>query len=216
MKYFIKNEQDLDALLAERCVQEQEIDGDWEWESERGHESHYGCDAIILDVKGKWFDKNIITELSILEGTVVECIAVTKISPEDAQKVKNTILYIQENFDHIYQTMLEKLLPNLIEWGIKDEETGELITTIEQFHNSRWSREIAGMEAESIRHLQLNCKYQKDDMVVYSLVFVACIDDGFEVVFWKDQVIFFLDGNTHEQIFDFANYVDWPNCLETR
>ncbi len=29
MKYFIKNEQDLDTLLAERCVQEQEIDSAW-------------------------------------------------------------------------------------------------------------------------------------------------------------------------------------------
>ena len=61
----------------------------------------------------------------------------------------------------------------------------------------------------------MNCKYQKDDMVVYSLIFNAgYVDDGFEVVFWKDRVLFFLDGNTEEQIFDFVNYVDWPDCLE--
>ena len=71
------------------------------------------------------------------------------------------------------------------------------------------------MEAESIRCIQLNCKYQKDDMVVYSLIFNAgYVDDGFEVVFWKDRVLFFLDGNTEEQIFDFVNYVDWPDYLE--
>ena len=40
------------------------------------------------------------------------------------------------------------------------------------------------------------------------------VDDGFEVVFWKDRVLFFLDGNTEEQIFDFVNYVGWPDCLE--
>ncbi len=215
MKYFIKNEQDLDTLLAERCVQEQEIDSAWVWESERGHEEHFGCDAIVLNAKGKWFDQKIVTRLNIFEGSVVQCIPVTKIQPEDQLKVKNTILYIQENFDHIYQTMLERLLPSIIEWGVRDEDTDELITTIEQFHKTRWSREITGMEAESIRCLQLNCKYQKDDMVVYSLIFNASyVDDGFEVVFWKDRVLFFLDGNTEEQIFDFVNYVDWPDCLE--
>lgn len=161
MKYFIKNEQDLDTLLAERCVQEQEIDSAWVWESERGHEEHFGCDAIVLNAKGKWFDQKIVTRLNIFEGSVVQCIPVTKIQPEDQLKVKNTILYIQENFDHIYQTMLERLLPSIIEWGVRDEDTDELITTIEQFHKTRWSREIAGMEAESIRCLQLNCKYQK-------------------------------------------------------
>lgn len=215
MKYFIKNEQDLDTLLAERCVQKQEIDSAWVWESERGHEEHFGCDAIVLNAKGKWFDQKIVTRLNIFEGSVVQCIPVTKIQPEDQLKVKNTILYIQENFDHIYQTMLERLLPSIIEWGVRDEDTDELITTIEQFHKTRWSREIAGMEAESIRCIQLNCKYQKDDMVVYSLIFNAgYVDDGFEVVFWKDRVLFFLDGNTEEQIFDFVNYVDWPDCLE--
>ena len=211
MKYVIKNEQDLDVLLEERCVRGQEIDSDWEWEGK----SYYGCDVIILDAKGKWFDKDIVAKLSIWEGTVVQCISVTKISSDDKQRVKNTILYIRENFDHIYQVMLGALLPWLVQVGVRDDETDELVTTIEQFHNIRSSHVIAGLEAGCIRHLQLNCKYQKDDMMVYSLIFNSdCADDGFEVVFWKDQVIFFLDGNTHEQIFDFADYVDWPNCLE--
>lgn len=211
MKYVVRNEQDLDALLEEQCTQEHEIDGDWEWEDEKW----YGCDAIILDEKGKWFDKNIVTRLSIWEGSVVQCVPVMKIKSEDKQRVKNTIQYIMENFDHIYQTMLEALLPWLIQYEATDDETGELITTVEQFHNNRLSREIAGMEAGCISHLQMNCQYQKDDMVVYSLVFTCdCADDGFEVVFWKDKVIFYLDGNTHEQIFDFAHYIDWPDCLE--
>lgn len=211
VKYVVRNEQDLDALLEEQCTQEHEIDGDWEWEDEKW----YGCDAIILDAKGKWFDKNIVTRLSIWEGSVVQCVPVMKIKSEDKQRVKNTIQYIMENFDHIYQTMLEALLPWLIQYETTDDETGELITTVEQFHNNRLSREIAGMEAGCISHLQMNCQYQKDDMVVYSLVFTCdCADDGFEVVFWKDKVIFYLDGNTHEQIFDFAHYIDWPDCLE--
>lgn len=41
-------------------------------------------------------------------------------------------------------------------------------------------------------------------------------DDRFKTVFWKDQVLFFLDENTKEQIFDFAPYVDWPNCQSFR
>ena len=139
--------------MAERCVQKQEIDSAWVWESERGHEEHFGCDAIVLNAKGKWFDQKIVTRLNIFEGSVVQCIPVTKIQPEGTQqKVKNTILYIQENFDHIYQTMLERLLPSIIEWGVRDEDTDELITTIEQFHKTRypaksqeWKRKVSGV-----------------------------------------------------------------------
>ena len=35
-------------------------------------------------------------------------------------------------------------------------------------------------------------------------------DDGFEVVFWKDHVVFFMDGNTEEAIFEFEHFKEWP------
>ncbi|MDE6518704.1 MAG: hypothetical protein K2L18_12830, partial [Acetatifactor sp.] len=85
MKYVIRNSQDLEVLLDERCVQEQEIDGSWEWEGMRW----YGCDAIILNTKGKWFEKNIVSKLCIWEGSMVKSRPVTKIKPEDKQKVIN-------------------------------------------------------------------------------------------------------------------------------
>lgn len=57
MKYVIRNVQDLEALLEERYVKEQETDGDWEWNGMRW----YGCDAIILNATGRWFDRNIVS-----------------------------------------------------------------------------------------------------------------------------------------------------------
>ncbi len=70
------------------------------------------------------------------------------------------------------------------------------------------------MEAESIRCIQLNCKYQKDDMVVYSLILMPAMS-MMALSWYSGKTVFsFLDGNTEEQIFDFVNYVDWPDCLE--
>ena len=211
MKYVVKNGQDLDALLEERCIKAQEIDGDWEWDGLRW----YGCDAIIIDTKGKWFDKKIVSRLHVWEGSVVKCIPVTKIKPEDKEKVRNTILYIQENFDHIYQVMLETLLPTLTGWGMQNFKTREPVTTFQQIHDAHGTEVIAGMEAGCITTIQLNCRYQKEDMVFYSLTYrpdcsTYGFDDGFEVVFWKDKVVFFMDGNTEEAIFQFENYKEWP------
>lgn len=210
MKYVIRNEQDLDALLEERCVKEQETDGDWEWEGR----CWYGCDAIIIDA-GKWFDKKLVSRLQVWEGSVDKCIPVTKLRPEDKEKVRNTILYIQENFEHIYQVMLETLLPFLTEWEMQDFTTGKPVTTIQQLHEAHETQVIADMEAGCITKLQLNCRHQKDDMVFYSLIYCPDsskygFDDGFEVVFWKDHVVFFTDGNMGEAIFDFENYKEWP------
>lgn len=221
MKYVVRNEQDLDALLEEQCSGEHEIDSDWEWEGRK----EYGSDVIILNAKGKWFDKDIVSRFHIWDGVDdKQCLKVYKIKPEDVPKVKNTISYIRNNFDHIYEVMLEKLLPTLVDWNVQDCETDEPVTTIQQLHKNHMTKVTAGMEAWCITNIQLNCQYQKGDMVVYSLLYRNGVSaeggncpasgDGFEVVFWKDQAIFFLDGNTEEQIFDFANYVKWSDCLE--
>lgn len=211
MKYIIRNEQDLDALLEER-MRGEEADGDWEWNGLRW----YACDAIILNTDGKWFDKNLVLQLWIWEGSIVLHHAVTKIDLKDRQKVKNTIQYIQENFDHIYQVMLETLLPTLIKWNVPDCENGGPITTIQQIHGNRQTNEIAGMEAGCITKLQLNCRYQKDDMVYYSFLYrINPFEDGFEVVFWKDRVVFFGDGNPQDAIFEFDNqYKNYPTRFE--
>lgn len=212
MKYVIRNSQDLEALLDERCVQEQKIDSSWEWEGMRW----YGCDAIILNTKGKWFDKNLVSKLCIWEGSMVKSRPVTKIKPESKQKVINTILYIQENFDHIYQAMLEALLPTLTGWKMQNYETNEPVNTVQQLHNAHGTNVIAGMEAGCITNLQLNCQYQKDDMVFYSLLYRPDggkygFGDGLEVVFWKDHVVFFGDGNPEDAIFYFdSSYKDAP------
>jgi len=74
---------------------------------------------------------------------------------------------------------------------------------------------IAGMEAGCITDFQLNCRYQRGGMVVYSLIYCPnCFEDGFEVVFWKDYVIYFGDGNPHDAIFEFENYPS--NCDGSR
>ncbi len=211
MKYVVRNEQDLNTLLEERTLGIK-VEGDWEWNGQYW----YACDAIILNARGKWFDKDIVSRLWIWEGSAAQGIPVTKINPEDVQKVKNTIQYIQENFDHIYQVMLETLLPTVREWGIPDCEANEPIKTIQQIHGNRQTSDVAGMEAGCITNLQLNCRYQKDDMVYYSFLYrFNPIEDGFEVVFWKDRVVFFGDGNPEDAIFEFDNqYKNYPTRFE--
>lgn len=215
MKYVVRDSQDLETLLEERCEKGQTPDGDWEYEGQRW----YGCDAIILNTKGEWFDKNIVSRLHIWEGSIDKCIPVTKIRPEDKQKVMNTIAYIRENFDHIYQVMLETLLPTLTKWEMRNHITGEPVLTIQQLHDAHETQEIAGMEAGCITTIQLNCQYQKDDMLYYSLIYRPDsseygFDDGFEVVFWKDHVVFFGDGNTEEYIFYFERYKGMATYFE--
>lgn len=207
MKYVIRNTQDLETLLNERCVKEQEIDGDWEWNGMRW----YGCDVIILGTGGQWFDKDIVSKLCIWEGSIVNCIPATKLRLEDRQAVINTISYIQENFDHIYQVMLETLLPTLMQWKMQNFQTNEPVITVQQLHDAHNSTVFAGMESGCITNLQLNCQYQKDNMVFYSLTYQLDssrygYDDGFEVVFWRDHVVFFGDGNPQEYIFRFEDY----------
>lgn len=143
----------------------------------------------------------------LMEGSV----RFNELKQQIKQKIKNTILYIQQNFDHIYQVMLETLLPTVTEWEMQNYRTGEPVTTFQQLHDAHGSEVIAGMEARCITNLQLNCKYQKDDMVFYPLIYHPDIcDEGFGVVFWKDHVVFFIDGNTEEAIFEFEHYKEWP------
>ncbi len=201
--------------MDERCEKGLERGGDWEWEGR----TWYGCDVIILNAKGMWFDKDIVSQLWIWEGSIVNGRAVTKIEPECRQKVINTIMYIQENFDHIYQAMLERILPILMGWNMQNCVTHEPVTAIRQLHDAREIEVAAGMEAGCITDVSLNCKYQKDDMVFYSLLYRPdCsrygFDDGFEIVFWKDHVVFFGDGNPHDMIFCFEDYKDTPFYFE--
>lgn len=193
--YIIRNEQEMDILLKERC--EKEADGGY-WEEQ---------DKIIFYAKGRWFDKNILSALAVFgSNQPIPYEYSTKIEPEDIPYVKNTLFYIQENFEHIYQVMLETLLPLIKEWEMKNKKTQELVTTIQQLHEAREKDEITdGMESGSMYLLQLNCLHKKEDMVYYSFLFLLDADyecdDGFEVVFWKDQVVYITDGNMGEAIF---------------
>lgn len=213
MKHVVRNRQELEALLDERCEKGLERGGDWEWEW--GGFTWLADAIIVLNAKGMWFDKNIVSELCIWGGEANHTL-VTKIEPECRQKVINTIMYIQENFDHVYQAMLEKILLIATEHELLDLAFYEPITTIRQLHEAREIREISGMEADCIRHIQLNCQYQKDDMVFYSWIFQPSygFGDGFEVVFWRDHVVCVGDGNTGDLIFEFEDYKDTPFYFE--
>ncbi len=196
--YIIKNMLDLEALLQERC----------EHECEAVYSDE--ADKIIIHSKGKWFENDIYTPLWIYKGSAGWKIE-TKIEKGDVLKIKNTISYIQENFDRIYQAMLEALLPFVVKWRMENQETHEKIMSIQQLHDARDVVIEEEMETRCIVSLQLNCQHEREDMVFYSLVFMPDIckygyEDGYEVVFFKDKVVYFTDGNTREAIFDFEEY----------
>lgn len=196
--YIVENMQDLDNLLQERC--------EHEWEAESDEDE----DKIIINAKGKWFDNNILTPLVIYKGCSDWKIE-TQIEKQDVQKIKNTISYIQDNFDRIYQAMLEALLPFLIRWEMENMETHEKVMTIQDLHHARDGEVKNETEVGCIAAIQLNCQHEREDMVFYSMIFMPDIykygyDDGFEVVFFKDKVVYFTDGNTREAIFDFDLY----------
>ena len=237
--YIIKTLQDLELLLDDITLQEGEIlDEDCinAWNEKRSQQGYTGYsedeDKLIIPAKGgKWFQHDIQAELHIYGGNLINSyLCPTKIKPEDRQKVKNTITYIEEHFDQIYEAMLEALLPTLKGWEMRNKDTGEYVETIEQLHEARDKRlngkyfktteelqEVSdkkrkvALETGCFNMLQLNCAYQKDDMVYYSLGFMPdCFlygyDDGFEIVFCKDQVISFTDGNVMDHIFEFERY----------
>ena len=199
--YTIQKIEELDALLQEQC--------------EHACEAVYSEDAdkLIIPVKdGKWFDKDIFTPLWIYKGSCGWKIE-SKLEQEDIPKIKRTIIYIWENFDRIYQSMLETLLPFLIDWEMEDRKTGKKVVTTEQLHDARDITIENDREVGCIEMIQLNCQFEKDGMVAYSFKFMPDIfkygyDDGFEVVFFQDKVVYFTDGNMCEVIFDFPEYKD--------
>ena len=237
--YIIKTLQDLEPLLDDITLQEGEALDEVcinAWNEKRSQQGYTGYsedeDKLIIPAKGgKWFQHDIQVELYIYGGDLINSyLCPTKIKPEDRQKVKNTIAYIQEHFDQIYEALLNALLPSLKEWNMQNKETGAYVETIEQLHMARDKRldgEYFGTSEElqeikdskrknapetgCLHMLQLNCAYQKDDTVFYSFGFMPdCYlygyDDGMEIVFCKDQVISFTDGYVMDHIFQFKKY----------
>jgi len=211
---------ELEALLNERCITEGEV---WdtakakEWAKEVGKSFGYlqDHDKIVILTSGKWFNNDVTIPIEIHGANPAGYSYVVKIEPEDRQKVVNTILYIRENFDRIYEIMLETLLPFVKKWEMTNQKTGEPVSTTEQLHEARYPGTDEKTGTNCFDCLKLNCGYQKDDTVLFSLIFrpdcsVYGFDDGFDVVFLKDHVADITDGNTGDDVFEFESHKGFP------
>lgn len=123
---------------------------------------------------------------------------------EKRQVLKNTLTYISENFEKIYFNMLKAILPLAREWEMQNEKTGKKVLTIDDLN-------AAKLEKGFIESIQLNCADIKNDKTYYSIIFRINYydygyDDGMEVVFYEDKVIFWSDGNTGEYLLVFRSY----------
>lgn len=213
--YIIRSLQDFEALVDSRCLRDgedfsRECVLAWnQRQRERGYSGYSDdMDQAVLPA-GRWFSADVRTALQVWGANPLPAGPyIEQVRPEDKPALLRTWAYILENFDQIYENLLRALLPTLMEEGMESRNTGRRVTTVEQLHEARDRMTADGMEAACIGRLQLNCQYQRAGMVFYSLVFRPdCTeygyDDGFEVVFWKDHVVSFLDGNTMDHIFFF-------------
>ncbi len=218
--YIIRDMGELERLLDERCLKEGEV---WdtakgkEWAKEVGGRFGYlrDHDKIVIPASGKWFKEDITIPIEIHGANPAKYTYVVKIKPGDRQKVINTIHYIRENFDSIYEAMLNALLPFVIKWEMTNQSTGERVATITQLHEARYPGTDEKTGTNCFDCLKLNCEYQKDDMVLFSLIFrpdcsVYGFDDGFEIVFRKDHVVDITDGNAGDDIFEFESHKGFP------
>lgn len=125
---------------------------------------------------------------------------------EKKQVLENTISYISENFEKIYLNMLNAILPIVKEWGMKNRKTGKEVLSIDDLNAAKFEKDF-------IESIQINCADIKKDKTYYSIVFSINYydygyDDGMEVVFYEDKVIFWSDGNTGEYLFEFRQHKD--------
>ena len=123
---------------------------------------------------------------------------------EKRQVLKNTLMYISENFEKIYLNTLHAILPSVWEWEMQNKRTGKKVLTIDDL-------DAVKLEEEPIPFIQVNCADVKNDKVYYSIIFMINYfdygyDDGMEVVFYEDKVKYWADGNTGEYLLVFRKY----------
>ncbi|WP_027625967.1 hypothetical protein [Clostridium lundense] len=136
---------------------------------------------------------------------------ISDFSEEKEQIVKNTLKFILENFDAIYENMLKILVKTFKNWDIYDHENNEdyQINIEEDLHKMRY-------DGNFINTIIINCNEIENEFAYYSFKFEFnyCrfgYDDGVEVVMYKDKVIFWADGNSMEYIYSFKEILESYN-----
>ncbi|MFD3156785.1 hypothetical protein ACFIJ5_07995 [Haloimpatiens sp. FM7330] len=157
---------------------------------------------IIFPIKcsGKFINK-----------TLTPTLIVSGFNENKEQIVKNTLNFISENFNEIYENMLKSLVKSFKNWDIYDSNTEEnyYVRTKEDLDRMRY-------DGNFINTIIINCNELEDGFAYYSFKFQFnyCrfgFDDGIEAVMYKDKVIFWADGNTMEYIYSFKEILESGN-----
>ncbi|NMM63565.1 hypothetical protein HBE96_12945 [Clostridium sp. P21] len=127
--------------------------------------------------------------------------------------VKNTLSFISENFNSIYENMLKTLVKTFKNWDIYDNDNKEdyYVKTEEDLDKMRY-------DGNFIDTIIINCNELENEFAYYSFKFQFnyCrfgYDDGAEVVMYKDKVIFWADGNSMEYIYTFRDILEANNSI---
>lgn len=164
-------------------------------------------DALFSNTNGRKIDDIVnlkITWNGKYRNEVYPELLIYNYTEEKRQVLKNTLMYISENFEKIYLNTLHAILPLAREWEMQNKRTGKKVLTIDDL-------DAAKLEEEPIPSIQVNCADVKNDKAYYSIIFMIDYydygyDDGMEVVFYEDKVIFWSDGNTGQYLLAFRDF----------
>lgn len=136
---------------------------------------------------------------------------VSDFNKEKEQIVEDTLRFISENFNAIYENTLKSLVKSFKNWDIydNDNEKDYCVSTEEDLDKMRY-------EGNFISTIIINCSELEDGFAYYSFKFEFnyCrfgFEDGIEAVMYKDKIIFWADGNSMEYIYSFKEILESGN-----
>lgn len=143
-----------------------------------------------------------------INQTLKPLLIISSFNEEKEHIIVNTLKFISENFNTIYENLLGTLIKRFKDWDIYDNDNKEnyYIKTIKDLDQMRHQDNF-------IEKIIVNCDEIEDEFAYYSFKFQFnyCrfgFDDGVEAIMHKDRTIFWADGNSMEYIYSFKEILE--------
>lgn len=168
------------------------------------HHERYGRDNNhIVQIKLQWAGKYAGQSWATLE--------VIGFQSSQEKLLQNTLGFITNNFQTLYEQALSAMLPVFGPAGVGSCTENGVVTTLMDLHKARF-------EEDFIHTLQINLSDVKDDIAIFSFLLrlkfeYEAPENGCEFVFDHDKLLFWGDGNTGNHIYDYADeFWNGVNC----